>query len=300
MQIAHTIADIRSLRRTLSGTVAFVPTMGALHDGHASLLKLAKNTADHLVVSIFLNPSQFGPNEDLASYPTSLTQDLALCEQFGASLVFLPTNHEMYPHHKPEHSSYQRTNVHVHGLGRFLCGASRPTHFDGVTTVVSKLFNLVQPDFALFGQKDYQQLAIIRQMVADLNFPVKVIAAPTSREPDGLARSSRNLRLTPDQRLIAPQLAHALADAWNAFHQGETNPVRLTLIVMQHLSSFSPFRVDYVTCINPYTLQPLLDPQPLDPSEPPPVIAVATYLGSVRLIDNINLGEDLPDELQLP
>ena len=206
MQLLKTVAEARAWRRTRS-RVALVPTMGNLHAGHLELVSAARGQADNVIVSIFVNPLQFGPNEDLANYPRTFEADIAALEHAGVTAVFAPGVDEMYPA-----GGHSATTVHVAGITEMLCGASRPGHFDGVATVVSKLFNMLTPDIALFGEKDYQQLAVIRQMAEDLALPVEVVGVPTVREDDGLAYSSRNGYLTPDERRRAVALSAAIDD----------------------------------------------------------------------------------------
>src|SRR3990170_1202149 len=210
MQTVSTLADLRSTRLSFSGIVGLVPTMGYLHDGHLSLIRRAKEECDHVVVSIFVNPTQFGPREDLSKYPRDPDRDLSLIEPLGADLVWMPTAEMMYP------DGYQ-TWVEVEAMTRPLEGAMRPGHFRGVTTVVAKLFNGVQPHKAYFGQKDAQQVAVIKQMARDLNFPIEIVVGPTLRESDGLAMSSRNTYLDPDERKAATVLFRALSAAQTAY-----------------------------------------------------------------------------------
>lgn len=271
------LRDFISTQRARRKRVVLVPTMGALHDGHRSCVyagRTGKN--DLLVVSIFVNPTQFGPGEDLGKYPRALDADLKLCEAWGCDVVFAPAARTMYP-------SEQTTWVEVESLSRPLCGRSRPGHFRGVTTVVSKLFNLVQPDVAVFGQKDAQQALVIREMVRQLNVPVDLIVAPTAREPDGLARSSRNRYLNPSDRQRAASLYQALAGARKNVEGGQKDPAVVTGAVRDALAAAGFDKVDYVEILKTEDLSSLAR------IEGRVIIAVAAFLGSTRLIDNIVL-----------
>lgn len=273
------VADLRDWRRR-AGRVVFVPTMGALHEGHAALVREARRlagTEGRVAVSIFVNPLQFGPNEDFERYPRTLEADLAICAAAGADLVFAPPVDEVYPTDRSIQVSESR-------LSRVLCGASRPGHFDGVCTVVAKLFNLVQPDEAVFGKKDYQQLAILRRLVRDLDFPVRLHGLDTVREPDGLALSSRNRYLSPEERIQAPALLAALQAARAAWRGGETDAAALLGRVRDHLATEAPLgRIDYAALVNRDTLEPqsLADARSL--------LALAVFFGRARLIDNLEL-----------
>ncbi|HEY5752745.1 MAG TPA: pantoate--beta-alanine ligase [Chthoniobacterales bacterium] len=256
-----------------------VPTMGALHAGHAELLRKARTLAGRkgtLMVSIFVNPIQFGPNEDLNSYPRPRTADLRLCKALGVDLVFAPTPEEMYA---GNHSAF----VDEQRLSAGLCGASRPGHFRGVCTVVTKLFNILQPQAAVFGEKDYQQLAIVRRMVRDLNFPIKIVGVPTVREPDGLALSSRNTYLSAEDRQAAPILRKALVQARESVQSGETSVDTVTSRARILIERETPARIDYVEIVHAETLEKLTR------IEPPAVMALAAFFGRTRLIDNIRL-----------
>lgn len=256
--------------------VGFVPTMGYLHDGHRSLIETARARADVVVVSIFVNPIQFGPNEDFSRYPRDFARDEALCQAAGADVVFYPEPATMYA---PDHSVY----VEETRLGQGLCGTSRPGHFRGVTTVVAKLFNLVLPDLAVFGEKDAQQIRIIRRLVRDLAFPVEIVSGPTVREADGLAMSSRNALLSPDERAQAVCLRRALLEAQRLFQAGERS-ARTLEIAMRAVIAVSPLaRVDYVELVDDDTLEPV---QRLDR---PTLVALAVRFPSARLIDNLVL-----------
>ncbi len=289
MQTLRTIQEFRSARAALVGKVALVPTMGALHSGHVGLIEHAQELADHVVVSIFVNPTQFGPNEDLDVYPRDEEGDLAKCEAAGCALVFMPPASEIYVNGRT-----QPTYVDMTQLTDGLCGASRSGHFRGVTTVVTKLFNIVQPDVAVFGQKDYQQFAVLRQMALDLNMPVDVVSMPTVREADGLAMSSRNRNLQPQERGKALSLSRGLIAAWNAWKAGERDPAILQQLVRKTMSD-AGVGVDYVTAVDPVSLQRLVESDTLPETA---LIAVAGFFGNVRLIDNLRLDEPLPDSMR--
>jgi pantoate--beta-alanine ligase len=276
----QTIRTIEALRAGVAGLrhgdhrIAFVPTMGALHDGHLTLVREARKQADHVIVSIFVNPRQFGPGEDLDAYPRTETRDAAMLIDAGVSLLWAPDVATMYP-------QGSATIVSVSGLDAVLCGAARPGHFDGVATVVAKLFNQVQPDVALFGEKDWQQLAIIRRMVIDLDLPVEIVGVPTVREGDGLAMSSRNAYLTADQRSAAAALPRALTAAAKAIAGGATCSAALSAARDALLNAgFSA--VDYLDLREGATLQPVT-------GGPAARLFVAARIGSTRLIDNISL-----------
>lgn len=257
-------------------TTGFVPTMGALHEGHISLVKAAKEKCDHVVVSIFVNPLQFGPKEDFGSYPRMLQADIEKLEaEGGVDIVFAPIAADMYP------EGFQ-TTVTNNAIATILCGRSRPGHFDGVLTVVSKLFHLVQPDFAFFGKKDYQQLKLIANMVRDLAFPLEVLGIPTMREEDGLAMSSRNLRLTKEERAIAPKLYQALSHIAESAVDGEKDVSKLLQGFEKELSGVKDFRLDYIDIRTQDRLAAFSGE-----IDKPAVALVAAYLGSVRLIDNL-------------
>ena len=260
--------------------IGLVPTMGALHDGHVRLIERCRAESGWVVVSIFVNPTQFGPHEDLERYPRTLDDDCARCAAAGADLVFAPPVATMYP------QGTRSTFVEVPGLSDVLEGASRPGHFRGVATVVLKLFAIVGPDLAIFGQKDYQQQVLIRRMVADLHLPVAIITVPTVREPDGLALSSRNRYLDPAQRRAATVLARALERAGQAITQGERNGNRVRQILRQTIESEPLATLDYAEVADAETLAPL---DALDPQRPA-VALLAARVGSTRLIDNRLLG----------
>ncbi len=256
--------------------IGFVPTMGYLHRGHQSLIETARARADVVVVSIFVNPLQFGPNEDLSRYPRDFARDEALCEAAGADAIFYPEPATMYA---PDHSVY----VEETRLGRGLCGAARPGHFRGVTTVVAKLFNLVQPDLAVFGEKDAQQLRVIRRMVRDLAYPVEIVAGPTVRESDGLAMSSRNALLKPEERAQAVCLRRALDEAQRLYRAGERSARTLEIAMRAVIAVSVLARVDYVELVDDETLEPV------DRLSGPTLVALAVKFPSARLIDNVVL-----------
>ena len=256
--------------------IGFVPTMGYLHDGHRSLIEQARTRADVVVVSIFVNPIQFGPNEDLSRYPRDFARDEAVCRAAGADAVFYPEPASMYA---ADHSVY----VEETRLGGGLCGAARPGHFRGVTTVVAKLFNLVLPDCAVFGEKDAQQLRIIRRMVRDLAFPVEIVSGPTVREADGLAMSSRNALLTPDERAQAVCLRRALDEAERLFRSGERSARTLEISMRAVIARSALARVDYLELVDDETLEPVAR------LDKPTLVALAVKFPSARLIDNIVL-----------
>jgi pantoate--beta-alanine ligase len=275
------IREVGKLRDRLNAvrrgqaSIGFVPTMGALHAGHAKLLEVARRENDFVVASIFVNPLQFDRKEDLAAYPQTLDADLRVCDDCGVDLVFAPTVQELYPQE-------QLTFVEVPALGEHLCGRYRPGHFRGVATVVLKLFNVVQPDQAYFGEKDAQQLAIIRRMVQDLNLPVTVVPVATVREPDGLALSSRNKNLTAAQREIAPVLSRALHMAVELIDSGERSVAAIRERVLPLFDAYPEVRVEYFEVSDPDTLTPI---EHIDGSV---LIAAAMFLGSTRLIDNVS------------
>ncbi len=264
--------------------IGFVPTMGYLHEGHLSLVQRARQLAGPkgcVVVSIFVNPTQFAPNEDLAKYPRDFARDSRLCRQAGVDVIFAPTAEEMYP--KQEGSGFSSYIVEE-DLSRSMEGVTRPTHFRGVTTVVGKLFNIVLPDVAVFGAKDFQQASVIKRMVRDLNFPLKVVVAPTLREPDGLAMSSRNKYLEGDQRVQALVLSEALKRARSRAHSGKSMTAdRLRGELAKLIASKPAARLDYVEFFDPETLQPVRKIQP------GVQMALAVYVGKTRLIDNASL-----------
>ncbi len=271
-----TLSDLNSSRRSFSGTVGLVPTMGYLHEGHLSLVRGAKEECDHVVVSIFVNPTQFGPQEDLSKYPRDLDRDLGLLESLGVDLVWAPTAEIMYP------QGYQ-TWVEVERITRPLEGAMRPGHFRGVATVVTKLFNGVQPHKAYFGQKDAQQAAVIRQMTRDLNFPIEIVICPIVREPDGLAMSSRNVYLDPEQRKAATVLYRSLTATKNAYENGERGAETLRQIMRDVLATEPLAQMQYVSCADYDTLEEL------ETVQGKALLSMAVFMGKTRLIDNFVL-----------
>ncbi|CAN5330914.1 pantoate--beta-alanine ligase [soil metagenome] len=277
--IAATIAEVReavATARQQSLRIGCVPTMGALHDGHASLIRRAKAISDFVVVTLFVNPTQFGPNEDYTRYPRTLDADRSLCAHAGANVVFVPSVGEIYPDNAV-------TFVDVALLGEHLCGPSRPGHFRGVCTVVLKLLNIVLPDVAVFGAKDGQQARIIRTMVRDLNVPTVIDIAPTVRDADGLAMSSRNRYLNETQRTVAPRIYQALLAVKERVANGETDIARLESALHAQLVAIPGSRVDYARIVSDDTLQPLTR------LDRPALVAVAVFLGTTRLIDNITI-----------
>ena len=259
-------------------TIGFVPTMGALHEGHQALIRAARLRCDALVVSIFVNPTQFAPTEDLATYPRRISEDRALCRQQGVDVCFEPSAAAMFP------KGFQ-TVVTVPSIARRWEGESRPHHFAGVATVVTKLFALVRPDVALFGQKDYQQSAVVRQLVKDLHFDIRVVVHPTVRERDGLAMSSRNVFLSSEQRRIAPLFYHALLAGRRAIEAGLMDPESVQAVMRQMLDGEPTINIDYLAVCGADNLEPL------DRIDRQAVILGAIRLGSVRLIDNVLVGK---------
>ena len=276
MRKASTLDELFSARLTLAGTVGLVPTMGFLHEGHLSLIRRAREECDQVVVSIFVNPTQFGPKEDLSKYPRDIERDLKLIEPF-TDLVWMPTPEIMYP------PGYQ-TWVEVEAITSPLEGAMRPGHFRGVTTVVAKLFNGVQPHKAYFGQKDAQQAAVIRQMVRDLNFPIEIVVCPIVREPDGLAMSSRNVYLDPEQRKAATVLFRSLSAAKELYESGERDAEKIREKMKEVLASEPLAEVQYVSCADYDTLEEL------DVVKGKTLLSMAVFIGKTRLIDNFVLG----------
>jgi len=277
MQIATTIDEIRAwVRKTRAAgkTVGFVPTMGALHVGHVSLMQAAAEQCDSVVVSVFVNPTQFGPGEDFEKYPRPLDKDLAICEQHGVDAVFAPSREEMYPREN-------LTWVTVEKVSEPLCGRFRPGHFRGVATVCTKLFNLVGADAAFFGQKDAQQVAVIQRMVADLNMPLEIVVCPTVREPGGLAVSSRNQYLSPQERREATVIYRSLQRSAELIRGGETAVARITEQMREVLGQVPALRIEYVSIVDAASLEDLPRVQGKV------LVAVAGRLGSTRLIDNI-------------
>lgn len=283
MKTEHTIQGLRDALRQArrdGKRIGFVPTMGNLHAGHISLIHAARARCDIVVASVFVNPTQFGANEDFGSYPRTLEEDARLLTEAACDLLFAPAAQEMYTNGRN-----QTTSVHVAELGKELCGAHRPGHFDGVSTVVSKLFNIVQPDMAFFGEKDFQQLAIVRRMTRELDFPIEIVGVPTARAEDGLALSSRNGYLSPEERQQAPMLYRTLCQLRDAITYGQREYAMLADAARLHLQK-SGFEPDYVEIRR---RSDLLLPEPGDREL---VILLAARLGKTRLIDNLNV--DVP------
>ncbi|MGA2159915.1 MAG: pantoate--beta-alanine ligase [Dehalococcoidia bacterium] len=277
MQIARSIKEMKLLRRACQGSVGFVPTMGYLHEGHLELVRLAKRENPVAIVSIFVNPTQFAPNEDFKAYPRDLNHDLAMLERVGTDIVFIPGDLDMYP------SGYD-TWVEVRGITQTLEGRSRPTHFQGVTTVCNKLFNIVEPDKAYFGQKDAQQALVIQKMVADLNMTLEIVVALTVREKDGLAMSSRNIYLTAEERTQAPVLYRALQLASDMYVKGERDSAKIRTAMTKLILAVPEAVIDYISIADIATLQEV------DEIKGRVLISLAVKLGKPRLIDNIILG----------
>lgn len=277
MMIVSSLDELRAARLLLDGRLGLVPTMGYLHEGHLSLARRAREECDRVAASIFVNPTQFGPTEDLSKYPRDLDRDLSLLEAAGVDLVWTPDNETIYP---PDFSTW----VEVEGLTRPLEGAARPGHFRGVTTVVAKLFNAVQPQAAYFGQKDAQQAAVVRKMTRDLNFPVEIVVCPTVREADGLAMSSRNSYLSPEERKSAVVLFRALTAAREAFERGERDAESLRKVMSATLASEPRARTQYVSCADYDTLEELAT------VTGKALLSMAVFIGKTRLIDNFVVG----------
>ncbi len=276
LTIVKTIPEIRALRQKLSGTVGFVPTMGYLHEGHLALVKQARIENSAVIVSIYVNPAQFGPREDFGAYPRELNRDLELLREEGVDIVFVPSDEEMYP---PEFSSW----VDVEKVTERLEGASRPGHFRGVATVVAKLFNIVQPSRAYFGQKDAQQVVVIKRMVADLNMGIEVVVVPTVRESDGLAMSSRNIYLSPGERQAATILFKALTLARQLRRGGEKDAEKIRRQMTSLIQKEPLARIDYVSIADAETLEEL------SLIDRPALASLAVRIGKTRLIDNMPL-----------
>ena len=276
MEILTTIEAVRNTINTWKKqgySIGFVPTMGYLHDGHAALIDEARKNNDKVVVSIFVNPIQFGENEDLSSYPHDLNRDKTLCESHGVNLIFTPSSNEMY-HDK-------KAFVNIIELSDTLCGVRRPIHFQGVCTVVAKFFNIIQPTNAYFGEKDAQQLAIIRKMVFDLNFPVNIIGVPIVRESDGLAKSSRNTYLSSEERKAATILYKAIQEGKQYINRGASADSIIN--VMTNIVNTEPLaKIDYISVVDAITMQPVQE------ITAPVLVAMAVYIGSTRLIDNFS------------
>lgn len=282
MKIIHDVKEMQQAMlhfKQQGKRISFVPTMGFLHEGHASLMREGRRLGDLLVLSIFVNPTQFGINEDLDKYPRNLQGDCLLAEECGVDFVFSPAVSGMYP------PGFQ-TTVALGPLTQPLCGASRPGHFNGVAVVVTKLFGIVQPDIALFGKKDFQQLAVIRQMVADLNLPVRIVGMPIIREPDGLAMSSRNSYLNPVEREQALCLYHAIQRVMELYEKGETSVDRLLGEARMIITAVPSARIDYLE------LRDAISLQPVEQAVKGSLFALAVRIGATRLIDNMVLGEE--------
>jgi pantoate--beta-alanine ligase len=277
MKTVTTFPELRTARGALSGPVGLIPTMGFLHAGHISLVQRARAECTSVAASIFVNPTQFGPNEDLAKYPRDLPRDLALLEAAGTDLIWTPRPEDMYP------AGFQ-TWVTVDGLTRVLEGEVRPGHFKGVTTVVAKLFNAVRPDKAYFGQKDAQQAAVIRRMTKDLDFPIDIVVCPIVREPDGLAMSSRNVYLDPSERQAATVLFRSLGAAKSAYEKGERKAGTLRQVMQDTLNAEPLAKLQYVSCTDYDTLEEL------EEIKGKSLLSMAVYFGKTRLIDNFVLG----------
>lgn len=279
MQIVSTIKDVKAVVKKWKEeghTIGFVPTMGFLHEGHGSLITAAREANEKIVVSIFVNPMQFGPNEDFDSYPHDLERDSKICENLGVDLIFHPTPEEMYPQ---DFFTYVDMSV----LTEELCGLNREGHFRGVCTVVNKLFNITQPDRAYFGEKDAQQLAIIKQMVKDLCMNVEVIDCPTVREEDGLAKSSRNTYLSPEDRGAALIVSDTISLGESLVKEGETNAEKLIAAMETHLKTEPKAKIEYVKVVDGETLQPI------STIKPGVLVAIAVHIGKTRLIDNFSV-----------
>ena len=280
MQIIHRVSEMQAWsesQRQAGKTVAFVPTMGFLHEGHLSLVREAKRCCDVVVVSIFVNPLQFNQQSDFAAYPRNDEQDRHFLTQLGTDVLFNPDGSEMYP------EGFQAA-VEIGTVSQPLCGASRPGHFRGVTTVVAKLFNMVKPHVALFGEKDFQQCVVIKRMVKDLNFDLEILAMPTIRELDGLAMSSRNARLSPAERQTSLCVSRALNKAAELVSQGERQAVPVLQAVQEIISSEEGIRLDYASLCDPDTLEEVTE------VTQPTLLAIAAWVGDVRLIDNRVIG----------
>jgi pantoate--beta-alanine ligase len=280
IRVVTTVVELRAVAdaaRARGDVVGLVPTMGFLHQGHRSLMRVARAECEFVVATIFVNPLQFGPNEDLDRYPRDLDGDLAACAAEGVDVVFAPSVDEMYPRHPAT------TTVHVARLTERLCGAHRPGHFDGVTTVVAKLFAITGPCRAYFGRKDAQQLAVIARMAEELDLPALVVGCPLIREPDGLALSSRNAYLSAEDRAIAPKLSQALFAAEAAVAAGERDATAVVELVRHLLANEPRFDVDYVECVDPESLEPV------DRIDRATLLALAARLSATRLIDNVAL-----------
>lgn len=281
MKILHAIEEIRNWykeERLKGKKIGFVPTMGYLHEGHLTLVQTARRDNDRVVMSIFVNPLQFGPSEDYNTYPRDIQRDISLAEQAGVDVIFLPEVNEIYPAYP------QLTTVQVREITERLCGASRTGHFTGVTTVVAKLFNIVQPDRAYFGQKDYQQVQVIKQMANDLNMPIEIVSVPIKREIDGLAMSSRNTYLSEKERKEALCLSEALGICKDNYEKGEKKTEKLKGLIVQRINQEPTAVIDYVEISDAETLKPI------EVVDQPAVVALAVKIGNTRLIDNMIIG----------
>ena len=276
MKVIETIAEMKQLRQQITGPLGFVPTMGYLHAGHIAGVKRAREENSTVAVSIYVNPTQFGPSEDFDSYPRDTERDLSMLEKEKTDIVFMPSGDDMYP---PNYDSW----VEVGEISHRLEGASRPTHFRGVTTIVNKLFNIVQPTKAYFGQKDAQQVAVLKKMVKDLNMNLEIVVYPTVREPDGLAMSSRNSYLKPDERQAAAVLYQSLKLAEHLFKQGEKNAEKIRREMKELISKQPQADIDYISIADNETLEELTEVRP------PALVSLAVKIGKPRLIDNIVL-----------
>jgi len=277
MKVVETIADLKSLRARLAEPVGFVPTMGYLHEGHLALVRQARAENPSVVVSIFVNPTQFGPHEDFAQYPRDPQRDLALLEKEGVDIVFMPSVAEMYP---PKFNNW----VEVGKVAERLEGAARPGHFRGVATVVARLFDIVQPNRAYFGQKDAQQLVVIKKMVADLDMNLEIVAVPTVREPDGLAMSSRNTYLNPEERKAAVVLYQAINLVQKLWGQGEKDAQKIRWQMTDLIQKQPLAKIDYISIADAETLDEL------ETVRPPALVSLAIKIGRTRLIDNVVVG----------
>ncbi len=290
MKLVHTIEQVRAdvaSARAEGKVIGLVPTMGAFHEGHLSLMRAAREQCGHVVVSIFVNPTQFGPGEDFEEYPRDLERDKRLAEDAGVDTIFAPGAEEMYP---PGFCTF----VEVEGLTETMEGAFRPGHFRGVTTVVTKLFTIVMPDKAYFGQKDYQQLVVVRRMVKDLNLPVEIVSLPTVREADGLAMSSRNAYLAPEERRAALCLKRALDEVQRLVRSGQRDAQSIKNAAQAIIRAEPLASLDYLEIVHPLTLQPV------EQIEPPVVAAGAIRVGSTRLIDNLTIWSDPDVAMHVP
>jgi len=280
MELIHTKKKLGECLAGIRGTLGFVPTMGALHEGHAALIRQSASENSHTVVSVFVNPMQFGPREDLARYPRPFERDLDICRETGASLVYAPEPADIYP-------SGFATRVEVSGVGDHWCGASRPGHFVGVATVVLKLLNRVKPDRLYLGQKDAQQAALLAKMVSDLDVATQVVVCPTIRGESGLALSSRNQYLSSEENTVAPSLHRALLDCGRQIKMGQTNPAKIAEMFERLLAANDGWKVDYFGVADPVTMVPVTV------IDRPVRLLAAAFLGTTRLIDNVSAGPGL-------